>query len=265
MRIKKKNVARLASLSALGAGALGVAAGTAQAGIVNVSLPSNPKVGFSSGSTFSAKVNILSGTYFGLLTRHNTHSIGSGTGTDWRHFNNLWGFNLLFKLGQAVSGQTWKNLHGHGYPSMSLGLRRTNLYHGHVQGPGKITHTTTNPDNGYKYYQRQYYASTSIPTTHSHHSHSGTDGNFYKLFLFNGGSGNLYGWAYFYQTVDDRTGPDVDILGVAYDDSGAFIAAGDTGNSGVPEPSTMALTGLAALALGATGLRRWRAARKPAA
>ena len=41
MRIKSKNVTRLASLSALGAGALGVAAGTAQAGIIysNVGLP----------------------------------------------------------------------------------------------------------------------------------------------------------------------------------------------------------------------------------
>jgi hypothetical protein len=48
--------------------------------------------------------------------------------------------------------------------------------------------------------------------------------------------------------------------GWAYDDSGDQIAAGDTG--GVPEPSTMALAGLGALALGAAGLRRWRAARK---
>jgi hypothetical protein len=48
--------------------------------------------------------------------------------------------------------------------------------------------------------------------------------------------------------------------GYAYDDSGAYIPAGDTG--GIPEPSTFVLTGLGALVLGAAGLRRWRAARK---
>jgi hypothetical protein len=43
--------------------------------------------------------------------------------------------------------------------------------------------------------------------------------------------------------------------------SGAQIPAGDTGT---PEPSTFALTGLAALALGAKGVRSWREARKTA-
>jgi hypothetical protein len=62
---------------------------------------------------------------------------------------------------------------------------------------------------------------------------------------------------------DPALGPKVTVEGFALDTSGALIKAGDTG--AVPEPSTMALTGLAALALGATGLRRWRAARKPAA
>jgi hypothetical protein len=47
----------------------------------------------------------------------------------------------------------------------------------------------------------------------------------------------------------------------AYGTSGAQIPAGDTGT---PEPSTLTLTGLAALALGAKDLRAWRAARRTA-
>ena len=50
-------------------------------------------------------------------------------------------------------------------------------------------------------------------------------------------------------------------FGWAYDTSGAQIPAGDMGT---PEPSTFALSGLAALALGAKGLRARREARKKA-
>jgi hypothetical protein len=86
----------------------------------------------------------------------------------------------------------------------------------------------------------------------------------YALFTFEDASfNNYYGWLQLDSAVSGSAGPLITLNEWAYDDTpGEFIAAGDTG---VPEPSTMDLTGLAALILGAAGLRRWRAARKPAA
>jgi hypothetical protein len=93
----------------------------------------------------------------------------------------------------------------------------------------------------------------------------------YFLFRFAGGdlSQDIYGWAQL--EVSSRphavcNGPspgclDVTLVDYAYDTSGNQIPAGDTGT---PEPSTFVLTGLAALALGAKGVRAWRAARESA-
>jgi hypothetical protein len=55
-------------------------------------------------------------------------------------------------------------------------------------------------------------------------------------------------------------GPDLTVVSWAFDDTGAPIHAGDEGGT-VPEPGTLGTTGLAALTLGALGVRRWRNAR----
>lgn len=91
------------------------------------------------------------------------------------------------------------------------------------------------------------------------------NGTFYRLFRFKKGGNYYYGWVALSQTVSGTVGPEVTVLGVAWDDTGAKIKAGDTGSTpATPLPSTLWLGGLGALALGATGLRRWRNARTAA-
>ena len=58
----------------------------------------------------------------------------------------------------------------------------------------------------------------------------------------------VYGWAEI-ERIDKRNGR---LLGWAYDDSGAFITAGE-----IPEPGALAL-----LALGAAGVASWRRRKK---
>jgi hypothetical protein len=68
-----------------------------------------------------------------------------------------------------------------------------------------------------------------------------------------------YGWIEF--TVQNSSyssggGPTITILGYAFDDTGAPIVTGDTGQ--VPEPAPASILALAALIYGARGLRCWR-------
>jgi len=231
MRMRSKNVARLASLSALGAGALGVTAGTAEAGIIYT--PLDVTVGFPGAS--SLRESFPGGLTFLLdRVRGATHSVPVGWARSYAVM--LWGDStagrtLNFKTGNAAPGQTWNTFHGLGPMGPALAWRRTTFSVG----------------------------------TYTFHDFV-TSGDFYKLFEFRPGTGVYsYGWAEFSDSAGWMTGPTATLLGVAYEDvSGVTIAAGDTGPppSSAPEPSTMYTTGLAALALGAIGLRRWRASRK---
>jgi hypothetical protein len=85
-------------------------------------------------------------------------------------------------------------------------------------------------------------------------------GDFFLLFQFNPtGTQTDYGWIHLNGLCN--CGMDTEVVEFAYDDAGNLLATGQS----TPEPATMFPTGFAALALGATGIRRWRKARKKAA
>jgi hypothetical protein len=278
MRIKKKNAARLASISALGAGALGVAAGTAEAGTivynpigVTVCCTWQTSVAFKgpSGSTlpgspgFQAQAHSTTGF---LAFRSLVSMAGLG--------------GVMFKVGGpgtflffGSSGRKWSTLAGfRSAPAAIVGSRGATGYTKRVKG--SYTH--------YKYY---YYSTIShnktrtvtrtgagttggsITTlTRNTWAKGNTNGNVYAQFEFQYLGNPVYGWLEFSDAVCEGGcdiggvdpagyGPNVNLVGYGY----------NLPDQSTPEPSTLALSGLAALALGATGLRRWRAARKPAA
>jgi len=244
MKLKKKNVARLASISALGAGALGVAGGTAEAGTIQYTAL-NREIGVSGttkpvgvASTFNVPIVPGISAYFrrSALGKQTPNSFGDRVGLSARlatSINSASGI-LRFATATAQPGQKWVPHNTPNVAAISLGRRSRSTSSGSV-----------------------------------FNRHAGPNGDYYKLFAFAKSyyAQVDYGWIHLNETVSATGGPDVNILGIAYDASGAFIAAGDRGSTGstAPEPSTAAMASLSALALGAVGLRRWRAVRKQAA
>jgi hypothetical protein len=227
MQIKKANIKRLASLSALGAGVLGGTVGTAEASSIVFSGPVNANVGVCPQCGGSAVISGPNGAGGLLLaTSFRTNSSGSAR----LHFVNLYG--------RAGARGTGFRMLLAAFPQNSKwGTRRTSA--GSELVVGQIVSSEGNV---------------------SEHSTSFQGADRYLLFRFTGGSlpYAMYGWAELLVSFPNH-GLDVDLVDWAYDTSGAQIPAGDTGT---PEPSTLVTTGLAALALGARGLRSWRAARK---
>ena len=236
MKIKQKSLTRLASLSALGAGALGVTTKTAQAGIVYTAFsPPRPTVGFSTGA--STTIPIAPG--------------GAGT------------FKLFRSIYVPPTYSTFPPPGGSAiFRIMLQGLNGMNFQA--APGPGFMWNATAPFWNSAALRsKRTSFGYTKLGSPFSH-STVLTDriGEFFLLFQFNPtGSQIDNGWLRLNGLVGCGCNfLDTEVVDFAYDDSGALIAAGVA-----PEPATMLPTGLAALALGAAGIRRWRKARKQAA
>ncbi len=83
-------------------------------------------------------------------------------------------------------------------------------------------------------------------------------GKQYALFRFDVGPQTDYGWLEMNLSYSRDSGPLLQLIAYAYDTSGKPIAAG-----AIPEPGHLPLA-IGAFALGAIGLREWRARRKAA-
>jgi hypothetical protein len=235
MRLRRKNVKKLASLSALGAGAVAWGVQPADASTIVYSGPVNAQVGFDRGfsASYLSPVLGLSGAKFGFKTSSSL-------------FNNFFHRSVYASRGGGVLN----------FAKGSSTLR--------VFNAGAKWSSSTTSGGAALVAKRRWNLTTASSTG------LGSFANKYALIKFNSGLGTDYGWILLSLSVTGAVsasgtdGPNLTILSYAYDTSGALIAAGDTGIAAVPEPGAFALTGLGALALGAAGLRRWRAALKTA-
>jgi hypothetical protein len=229
LKIKGKNVQRLASLSALGVGALGIA-GTAEANVVVTDV--NQTVGFTTGGPgpITVKFGALGAGSFSLKrTAFTTMSSGSVAHVKSVFLDGHHGlrFGVSFfspggRYGAFPYGRTSSGLIARKTVPVA-GLATLTSVH------GSKTKSTLHPFQGADKYFLFYFPSSTTP------------------------SGDIFGWGQLTESINLTTGPDVTLVDYAYDTSGNFLPAG-----AVPEPSETVPLALGALVLGAAGIRRWR-------
>jgi len=233
---------KLASLLALSAGALAMPQ-AADASIVYANLSTSPgKVGFSSGFGAGFNISLPNSNVLGFWKSRSSTSSHPRASTRRVNVYGSGGARIKAGGGFAVlapaNATLGKWLGGASSATIAKGVHRT---FGHWTGSSSTwVHTGS--------------ANSHSPNGFSHK---------YLAFKFNDGAHTDYGWVDLSLGISDTSGPDLTINGYAYDNQGNEILAGDTGSAAVPEPSqTAGMAVLGALALGAVGVRRWRASNK---
>lgn len=261
MPLGRRNLKKLASLSAVGAGAIAITADKAEASAVFVPLSTPVVVGFGAGDvkatsfTFKAFNDTFS---FGFSRYFGAHAFG------YANYRSVAAFGKAAKGSQMLRfGATYFPLRSTSYPGLKIVK---------AGGTFKFSTSSITPPFGHLPAGARFWAS-GASTTHFVFG-NGSFSHDFALFAFGSATAPGYGWVDLSFSMTDgfgpacgagpsckdpnKLGPELTIWGYAYDSSGNPLPAGSLTT---PEPDTLAATGLAALALGAAGMRRWRRKR----
>jgi len=272
-RIKRRTATRFASISALGAGALAVMPGVAEAGPVLQTSPVSPPItlGWSLGQNSSGKLNLPGGNGGAINFGLQTNSIYAGCSGfschAWRLIASITSASFSARLNSSFRNAASKSnftpflnkKSSLELPAVFATWKKTKI----TTTTTKTHSTTTTSSNGvtHKHVHTFTHDHTNLRTlTYKAQANAGTKYLQFKYFPNGLTKSSQFGWVKldmaFIILDPPLPGPNLSIDEFAY--SSAPV-------SGVPEPATGELAGLSALALGAVGLRRWRAWRKKTA
>ena len=261
MPLKPRNLKKLASLSAVGAGAIAITADKADASTVFVPLSTPVVVGFGTAD--------VKGTSFTFKAFNDTFRFGfsryfGASVSGFANFRSVAAFGGAAKRSHTfVFGAAYFPFRNTSYPALKA-----------FKSGATFKLSTSSSAFPRLPVGARFWAGSGASTTHFIFG-NGSFSHEFALFAYGPATAPAYGWVDLSFSMTDgfgptcgagpgckdpnALGPGLTIWGYAYDTSGNTLPAGSL--TPTPEPDTFAATGLAALALGALGMRRWRRKR----